>query len=439
MTPPPPTSALGRCVGDAGAFLAEAFGRACHRWRSEGFTDLLSLADIDEAIAAGGLRRPAVRLARDGQTLPPSSFSRRARTGSVWVDDLVDPGRTLAAFADGATIVLNSLHRWWPPLGRFCRQLGQELGHPVQANAYLTPAGASGFAPHHDTHDVLILQVEGTKRWTVREPLVEAPLERHRSDHAAAGAQAVLLDDELRPGDCLYLPRGFVHSAAAEEEASLHLTIGVLARTRHDLARRILDRTADDPAFRQSLPVRYAHDPLTAAQVVKDLVTDLQAWLEGLPVEEVARDLVWREATGRPVDHAGQLLELAGSRPVADDTVVEPRPGLAWRFTPTPAPAGDEPAPPAVGTGPGPRDPERPAVATATVAPAGPAPSARVVLELADRALDLPATLVPALTRLLSGPATPVGDLGHLLDEGSRRVLVRRLLREGVLRRVDGS
>src|SRR5690606_16467300 len=204
------------------------------------------------------------------EILPPSSFTRRARTGSVWIDDLVDPGRTLAAFADGATIVLNSLHRWWPPLGRFCHALEGELGHPVQANAYLTPAGASGFAPHHDTHDVLVLQVEGAKRWTVREPLVDAPLERHRSDHEAAGAQPVLFDDELRPGDCLYLPRGFVHSAAAQEAASLHVTIGVLARTHHDLLRRIVDRTADEPVFRQSLPVHHAHDPDAAAQVVKD-------------------------------------------------------------------------------------------------------------------------------------------------------------------------
>lgn len=402
----PPTSALGRCVGDAGAFLTEAFGRTPHRWRGEDFTDLLSIASIDEAIAAGGLRRPAVRLARDGEILPPSSFTRRARTGSMWIDDLVDPGRTLAAFADGATIVLNSLHRWWPPLGRFCRELEAELGHPVQANAYLTPAGASGFAPHHDTHDVLVLQVEGTKRWTVREPLVDAPLERHRSDHEAAAAQPVLFDDELRPGDCLYLPRGFVHSAAAQGSASLHVTIGVLARTRHYLLRRIVDRTADEPAFRQSLPVHHASDRDTAAQVVKDLVADLQAWLEALPVDEVADDLVWREATRRPVAHDGHLLELAHQVPVTDDTVVEPRPGIGWRIRPTPAPGQ---------------------------------PSPRVALEVPDRTLDLPATLEPALERLLAGPARPLAELGDLLDEGSRRVLVRRLLREGVLRRVDGS
>ena len=412
MTERPPTSALGRCVGDAGTFLAESFGRAPQRSRSPGFTDLLSTAAVDEQLTAGGLRRPAVRLARDGEVLPAASFTRRARTGSVWIDDLVDPGRTLAAFADGATIVLNSLHRWWAPLGAFCAELEHELGHPVQANAYLTPAGASGFAPHHDTHDVLVLQVEGTKRWTVREPLVEAPLERHRSDHEAAAAQPVLFDDVLEPGDCLYLPRGFVHSAAAQTEASLHLTIGILARTRHDLLRHIVDRTAEDPAFRHALPARHAADPEAARRVVKDVVADLVRWLDGLPVEEVADELVWRAATRRPARLQGQLLELAGGAPVDDATVVGPRPGLAWRLRPP----SDEPI---AGT-PGP-------------------PPARLVLELADRRLDLPASLEPAIRRLLDGPPTAVGALGDLLDGSSRVVLCRRLLREGVLRRLDAT
>ncbi len=59
-------------------------------------------------------------------------------------------------------------------------------------------------------------------------------------------------------------------------------------------------------------------------------------------------------------------------------------------------------------------------------------------LELRDRSLDLPAVLAPALDRLLAGPAITVRDLSDLVDEGSRQVLVRRLLREGVLRRTDG-
>src|SRR3546814_1501771 len=115
----------------------------------------------------------------------------------------------------------------------FCRELEGALGHAVQANAYLTPPGAAGLTPHHDTHDVFVLQVHGTKHWIIREPLVEAPLDRHRSDHELAAEQPVLFEADMAPGDCLYLPRGFIHSAAAQEGVSLHLTIGVLRSEEH--------------------------------------------------------------------------------------------------------------------------------------------------------------------------------------------------------------
>ena len=68
----------------------------------------------------------------------------------------------------------------------------------MQANAYLTPAGAAGLAPHHDTHDVFVLQVAGAKHWTVRAPVVDTPLPRHVSDHDAAAGQPVLFEADMR-------------------------------------------------------------------------------------------------------------------------------------------------------------------------------------------------------------------------------------------------
>src|SRR3546814_8733243 len=121
----PALSALGRCVGEEQRFLADAFTRSPHRFSGGGFDDLLSLADVDDQLSGAGLRRPAVRLVRDGEVLDPSSWTRRARTGAVWIDDLVHPARTLALFADGATIVLQSLHRWWPRIAMFCREIGR--------------------------------------------------------------------------------------------------------------------------------------------------------------------------------------------------------------------------------------------------------------------------------------------------------------------------
>jgi len=58
----------------------------------------------------------------------------------------------------------------------------------------------------------------------------------------------------------------------------------------------------------------------------------------------------------------------------------------------------------------------------------------RLRLTLGDRRLLLPGALEPAVRRLLDGAARPVAELADLLDADSRRVLVRRLVREGVLR-----
>lgn len=347
-------------------------------------------------LTGSGLRRPAVRVVRDGEVVDPATWTRRARTGATTIDDLVDPARLLDLYAHGSTVVLQSLHRWWRPLTSFCDALGDELGHAVQANAYLTPPGAAGLAAHHDTHDVFVLQVHGSKRWTVRRPLVHAPLARHRSDHVAATSQPIELEAELGPGCCLYLPRGTIHSARAPDASSLHLTIGVLATTAHDLVRDLVDLAADVPALRRTLPPGWASDPALTERCVREVVADLVRFLDRIDTGSVAAQVAERRRPGRLVLD-GQLLELDGLAELTDESVVRARShGI------------------------------RVAVCEAD----------RLRLRLADRTLDLPATLSPAVERLLDGAAHRVGDLGDLLDGPSRLVLVRRLVREGLLRSV---
>src|ERR671919_1598216 len=144
----PGRAALGRCVDDPDGFLTTTFGAApCLRRGGGSFDDLLSLDDVDRALTGSGLRQPAFRLVRDGEPIDPSSYTRPARTGNRRFSDLIDPGRVLDLFAGGATVVLQSLHRWWPPLARLCRDLELALGHQLQVNAYLTPAGAAPPSP----------------------------------------------------------------------------------------------------------------------------------------------------------------------------------------------------------------------------------------------------------------------------------------------------
>jgi lysine-specific demethylase/histidyl-hydroxylase NO66 len=156
-------------------------------------------------------------------------------------------------FERGATLVVQGMHHWWKALAAFCRSLEAQLGHSAQANAYFTPRRAQGLPVHHDTHDVFCLQLAGEKRWLIYDPVWELPLRDQKYDADKMGGPGdPVLDVTLRPGDTLYLPRGWLHAAATSEDESLHLTVGVNVYTWVEAFRAALDDCAHDVAFRRS-------------------------------------------------------------------------------------------------------------------------------------------------------------------------------------------
>ena len=192
-----------------------------------------------------------------------SSTPPGSRAGGVGAEigDQVDEQAVAAFFADGATVVLQALHRVWPPIADFAIQLAADLGHPVQVNAYVTPPSSRGFSAHYDLHDVFVLQLAGEKRWIVHEPVLEAPLrsqpwtQRRGEVEAAAATGGPALDVVLTPGDALYLPRGFLHAAEALGEISAHLTVGVHVLTRHAVVQALVELAEDELELRRSLPL----------------------------------------------------------------------------------------------------------------------------------------------------------------------------------------
>lgn len=140
------------------------------------------------------------------------------------------PEDVAKAFRSGRTIVLNGIHKRWPPVQRLSKELSGDLNLHTQVNAYLTPAGSQGFPRHFDDHDVLVLQVEGTKAWRVWSDPVDLPLSRqrqHQSQRHAESRRHADIAVTLEPGDVLYLPRGAYHEAEAQGETSLHLSVGL--------------------------------------------------------------------------------------------------------------------------------------------------------------------------------------------------------------------
>ena len=172
----PDAGPLARCVGDPDAFAAQHWGRAPLLTRNgAGFRDLLDLDGVDELLSRRGLRTLFIRMAKAGQVLDSSAFTAPGGVGAE-IGDQVRDDKVAALFGDGATVVLQALHRNWPPVIEFCTRLAAELGHPVQANAYVTPPASRGFSAHYDVHDVFVLQLAGRKHWTIHAPVLTDPL-----------------------------------------------------------------------------------------------------------------------------------------------------------------------------------------------------------------------------------------------------------------------
>jgi hypothetical protein len=279
------------------------------------FDDLLSLEDVERMVCAGGLRHPAFRLVKAGERLELGDYASDVPWRPVPFAGTIDVPRALSAFASGATVVLQALHHTHPPLATFCRLLETELRQPVQANAYFTPRDSQGLPVHHDTHDVFCLQVAGRKRWLVYEPVLELPLrdQRYRPELGEPGEP--VLDLVLEPGDTLYMPRGWLHQALTSDEDSLHLTIGVNVYTWLDALRAALDECAEELAVRRSVP----DDGVAPAELLEALEARLQ------PDDVARRRRSKLVRTRRPVLE-GALSELRASDALTAQTLLERRP-----------------------------------------------------------------------------------------------------------------
>jgi hypothetical protein len=343
-----------------------------HQGDAERLTDLFSLDDADHLLTSTAIRTPQVRVARDGAVLPESAYTRGATLAGKPLTGLVDARKLLRLFDDGATVVFQGMHRYWPPLAELVAELELELGHPCQANAYLTPPGSQGFAVHSDSHDVFVFQTHGIKRWEV---------------HTDGGVDRV----NLEPGLSMYLPTGTPHAARAQDRASLHVTIGINQLTWRQLLDRavsgILVDTVDG-----LLPAGYLEDPSLVSAGLADRLTALADAVRDVDADAVVEAHVQRFLTGRQSSVRGGLRDVLEARHLGDTTVLRRRAGHPCVLVDR----GD---------------------------------TLRVLL--GDRYLDVPARLRPALEKIRSRTDISPADLP--LDEQSRLVLCRRLVREGLL------
>jgi hypothetical protein len=379
-------------------FLGETWEKqplAVHRKARDHFVALFSLANLDAVIA---FSRPRFT---DSEGFPGRPSSSETCVQGYLPDQLpaptdVYPGiaELRQLYAQGKTVVIRGMQHRWPAIAALCRNLEAVFHCPVHGSLYLTPPNAQGFDAHIDPHEVFALQLDGVKHWRLYGPAAELPLP---GDTASIPREQLGPPREVRlePGDLHYIPRGHAHEAHTADQPSMHLTIGINIYRWVDLLQHALkEMSRRDPRLRESLPpgalLSSEIDPGLSGRFRELLL----AVAECARFDDAARRLGDQFLNGLAMLPRDHFVSPAEVDSMNADTVLTKSPGAVCRCL-----VGPE----------------------------------RALIQFPGGQVGGPARIGPALQFIAQTQRFAVRELPEGLGVNGKLVLVRRLVREGML------
>jgi len=196
---------------------------------SNKFKRYLKEGDIDRILTSQQLSIPNTRMAqKDGDI----DIKKLTLEGT----NIIDVSKVVEYFSEGATLIMSMLHNKLTSLKGLCDDLSHTFGQQFQTNVYCTPGNKSqGFIVHHDTHDVFILQIEGTKDWKIYKSPISLAIKDLAFEKDVHKHGSVIDEFTMFPGDILYIPRGLMHAAQTTSKKSIHITTGFMGITWQDV------------------------------------------------------------------------------------------------------------------------------------------------------------------------------------------------------------
>jgi hypothetical protein len=371
----------------------------CSALHDQALSSLMDLRELDRVLASHILVSPTIRVNKDGDNLPPKDYTRPSGLEANAVR-YVDSLKLFRCFRDGGTVIFRDMHRYCPTVTRLSWDLSEQLGFAVTINGYLTPRNSPGLVAHFDYHDIIVIQVVGSKEWYSYAVNADFPLDNNnwrnvaRSVNTVVGNNPVPTSKEmLRPGDVMYMPRGSTHSAKTYDEVSFHLTLELQEWTQYDIVAALLKHVPEAPALRQPIPFGAEEDNWLRKSAQTAIV---QMGMHSSSLD--SSDLEWTifrdshaDLFETPVPMISQYLALESLNPM---TNLVRRPHLIFRFK------------------------------HADV----------ITLDLSDRSICFPVKYTQAVERALSGAPFMVEDLtSTAVSLDQVLIIVRALLSEGIL------
>lgn len=161
-------------------------------------------------------------------------------------------------YNSGHSLVIKNSEKSHPLLHNLAVQFSSFFFGAVDIQVFCTPPQSVGFGWHYDVEDVYIFQTQGSKHFTLRQNTVhpnptltslpkDLGFEKEKSD--------LFVNVTLKEGDWLYIPSGWWHKAETTDEGSMHISLGVLAKSAIDILPHLKKELSQNFSWRTRLPL----------------------------------------------------------------------------------------------------------------------------------------------------------------------------------------
>jgi ribosomal protein L16 Arg81 hydroxylase len=257
------------------------------RGSGDKFADLFSWNDLNRILEDYHYEYPRFRMSKFGVDLPAREYLETLPFTQV---NRVNPHGLYKHFATGATLILQHADEFCPRLRELSEALQSGLGWYAEIEVIAGCGTSNGLPVHFDGSDCLALQISGEKKWRFYEPTRKAPLRKakvfpRRYDVSPAPPPAVhlpVLTYEMKPGDFMYVPRGWWHIVEPEPGPCLSINPTVYSPTVQDFLQWLVQEMSADLLCRQHIPAN-AKDQ---HELVRDLSKTLTAHLTPKRIED---------------------------------------------------------------------------------------------------------------------------------------------------------
>ena len=202
------------------------------------------------------------QLIKESMLVPPDRWLKSNPSG---VGNVVDVPKFLAYMGAGFSLAATRMDAYAPHLGLLCENLRSVVHEQVKVGVIVTTGSGGAFTLHYDPEDLIILQVEGKKRWKIFGPPVINPVVG-AGKSPAPPEDTLIFDETLEPGDFLFLPAGNWHRCENQSARSLHLGIFFQAPNGLDVLKSLTSRFQTDEQFRVPLTRLYERTDLSALE-----------------------------------------------------------------------------------------------------------------------------------------------------------------------------